>query len=76
MKLKELKDSLNKRFTSDFDNTEVLLNFNANGKTDYDCLAFIGMTPDMKAIILGSHLEALRLIKEGKIKSNKNDGKE
>lgn len=66
MKLKELKDSLDSRFKgADFDDTEIILQTTRpDGKTEYQILAFTATTTDLDCIILGSHTEAIKMMKK------------
>ena len=70
MNLGELKKSL-KKFSSDMDDAEILIQTGLGGETQYDMLTFIATIPKEEfrnCIVLGS-LEAARiLVKNKKIK--------
>jgi hypothetical protein len=51
MKLKELKASLSK-LSGDFDDTEVAIKFQNNGKQDFVLLAGVGFLPDYSMCVL------------------------
>ena len=65
MTLKELRDSLNNRFDSSFDDTSVIFQYtDANGKTSYDLVCFVGCTTNLDTVIIGGYNEALKLQKK------------
>ncbi len=68
MLLKELKNSLLSKFSSDFDDAHVVLQVqDEKGETQVHLLAGVGMTTSMNAIILVSEEEVKRMRNEGKI---------
>jgi hypothetical protein len=67
LKLKELKESL-KKFSSDFDEAEVILQFSKpNGESDFDLLSAVGMTKTMEGVVLLSYNETHKMIDDGRI---------
>lgn len=68
MTLEELRNSLNKKFTLDFQKLHVLVKFiNLEGKEDYQLIVGVGYIEEPECIILITNETAQKMIEEGKI---------
>ena len=68
MTLEELRNSLNKKFTLDFQKLHVLVKFiNLEGKEDYQLIVGVGYIEEPECIILITNEIAQKMIEEGKI---------
>ena len=70
MILKELRESL-KKFTSDFDEAEILIKHSNGDKSDFDLMAAVGMTKEMDGIIFITYNETKKMINSGQIDLDK-----